>query len=403
MKFHRTTLANGLTIIGEERPSAVSAALGFFVKTGARDETAEVSGVSHFLEHMMFKGTDKRTALDINYELAGMGAQANAYTSEERTVYYAAVLPEYVPAALELFSDMLRPKLDVSEFDMEKKVILEEIALYRDRPTPVLFEAALRQYFGGHPAGNSVLGSNESIMHLTQPQMRAYFDRRYSQRNITLAVAGNFHWEAFVSLAEKYCGHWNGEAVSREILPHTATESVLNLHKANMQRSHVVLLSPGPSTADPDRYAAEVLVTMLGDSSGSRVFWELYDKGLADSVSIDNEEMDGTGLLMAYASASPNMLEKVEEILRGIFTTPEKFTDDDLAIAKTKLGTRIVLQAESSMRRLMSIGVDWLERGEYLEMDKEYESIKAVDRKAIGRLIERFPSSPITTVRMLPE
>ena len=143
LKFKSTVLKNGLRVVGEQRSSAVSSALGFFVKTGARDEEADVSGVSHFLEHMMFKGTEKRSALDITYQLGAMGAQANAYTSEENTVYYAAVLPEYFSDALELLSDMLRPALTEEEFKVEKKVILEEIALYQDRPTHVLFEASV--------------------------------------------------------------------------------------------------------------------------------------------------------------------------------------------------------------------------------------------------------------------
>ena len=143
MDFKKYTLENNLTLLGEVNPHAKSVALGFFVKTGARDETADVSGVSHFLEHMMFKGTEKRSALDVTYDLGNLGAQANAFTSEENTVYYASVLPEYFEDTLELLSDMLRPSLSQEEYDVEKKVILEEIALYQDHPMHILFEASM--------------------------------------------------------------------------------------------------------------------------------------------------------------------------------------------------------------------------------------------------------------------
>jgi predicted Zn-dependent peptidase len=402
MKFYQTQLANGLQIIAEERPGAVSSALGFFVRTGARDETGEESGVSHFLEHMMFKGTETRSALDINFQLGAMGAQANAYTSEEKTVYYAAILPEYFPQALELFSDMLRPKLDAGEFDTEKKVILEEIALYQDRPSHIIFEAALREHFRGHSAGNSVLGTLDSVGALSRDGMQAYFDRRYTPANIILAGSGNFSWEEFVALAEKYCGHWRGDKPPRDRRPHVPQVSRHELSKENMQRAHICLVGDGPSTRDPERIAAQVLSTILGDSSGSRVFWELIDKGLADSASIDGEEMDGTGIIVGYASTNVENVTEVENILRNILQSPGTFSDADLERAKTKIGTRLVLQGESSMRRLMSIGIDFLEREEYLDVESELRLVQAVTRRSIEDLLARYDFSPKTAVTLLP-
>ncbi|MFN8389069.1 MAG: pitrilysin family protein [Bdellovibrionota bacterium] len=403
MKFFQTELKNGLTIIGEQRPTAVSSALGFFVRTGARDETPEIAGVSHFLEHMMFKGTEKRTALDINYQLGALGAQANAYTSEEKTVYYTGILPEYFPEGLELFSDMLRPKLDPTEFDTEKKVILEEIALYLDRPHHIIFEAALQAHFQGHPAGNSVLGTLQSVGAVTRDQMKTYFDARYTPANIVLVGSGNFDWNHMVELAEKYCSHWTGGRPPRDNRPHSPTSSETVLKKDNMQRAHLCMLAPGPSMTDESRFAAQVLSVILGDSSGSKVFWELVDKGLVDSASIDGEEMDGTGIVIAYASVSPENIDVVEGKLRGILADAANFTDAELARAITKIGTRLVLQGESSMRRLMSVGVDYLERGEYLDIETELKLVRAVTRKSINTLLERFPIQPTTTVRLLPE
>src|ERR1043166_3006593 len=215
LTFKHTQLKNGLDIIAEVNDSAYSAAVGFMVKTGSRDESPAVSGVSHFLEHMMFKGTAKRNSQQVNEEFDAMGAKNNAFTSNEVTCYWAQVLPEFTERALELLSDMMRPALRDDDFNMEKKVILEEIALYLDRPAHVLFEAIMADHFEKHPMANSVLGSKESVGALSREQMKDYFDSRYGPGNMALAAAGNIDFDAFMQLAEKYCGHWPTVSVQR--------------------------------------------------------------------------------------------------------------------------------------------------------------------------------------------
>src|SRR5947209_20604230 len=180
MKFLRESLPNGLTVIGEQNPAALSMAAGYFARTGARDEAPQVSGVSHFLEHMAFKGSARRSADDVNREFDEIGAQYNAFTSEENTVYYGAVLPEFQERSLDLLTDMMRPALRTDDFDVEKNVILEEIALYQDRPQFTVMVQARETFFDKHPLGHSVLGTPESIGALQQDQMREYFQRRYA-------------------------------------------------------------------------------------------------------------------------------------------------------------------------------------------------------------------------------
>src|SRR5262245_42632464 len=188
MAFHTHVLKNGLRIIAETIPSARSTAIGFFVRTGSRDETAEVSGVSHFLEHMVFKGTPRRTALEVNIDFDKIGANYNAFTSEENTVFYAGILPEYLPQAVDILADILRPSLRGEDFDMEKKVIIEEIGMYDDQPNWCAYDYAKKAFFNGHPLGNSVLGTVGSITALQRDQMQAYYDRRYVAPNITVAA-----------------------------------------------------------------------------------------------------------------------------------------------------------------------------------------------------------------------
>src|SRR5262249_36163162 len=190
MHFHQTTLSNGLQVIAELNDRAHSVAAGFFVKTGSRDESSDVAGVSHFLEHMTFKGTARRDALAGNRDFDRVGAKHNAQTSEEDNVYHVTCLPEYLPPSFDVLSDILRPTLRDEDFETEKQVIIEEIRMYLDNPMSVAYEAAKAAHYGGHPLGNSILGTVDSISSMTADQMREYFARRYSPANIVLAFAG---------------------------------------------------------------------------------------------------------------------------------------------------------------------------------------------------------------------
>ena len=217
MEFLKHTLPNGLEIVAECNAAAYSTALGFFVNTGARDETDGAAGVSHFLEHMVFKGTPRRSADDVNREFDEMGAHYNAFTNEENTVFYAAVLPEHQDRAVDLLADILRPSLREDDFQTEKKVILEEIQMYEDQPPFGADDKCRALYYGSHPLGRSVLGTAKSIGDLSAEAMRDYFRRRYSPGNIVLAGAGQIDFDALVAAAERCCGSWKREATSRQV------------------------------------------------------------------------------------------------------------------------------------------------------------------------------------------
>jgi len=189
MPFHSTTLSNGLQVVAELNDQAHSIAAGFFVKAGSRDESAEIAGLSHFLEHMVFKGTPRRDALAVNRDFDRVGAKHNAQTSEEDTVYHVTCLPEYLPKAFDVLADILRPSLREDDFETEKKVIIEEIKMYLDNPMSVAYDAAKAAHFGSHPLGQSILGSVDSISAMTAAQMRRYFSAKYSPSNIVLAFA----------------------------------------------------------------------------------------------------------------------------------------------------------------------------------------------------------------------
>ncbi|MCP4453149.1 MAG: insulinase family protein, partial [Planctomycetes bacterium] len=250
MEFKEKTLSNGLQLIGEVNAHAKSAAVGFFVKSGSRDETPEVSGVSHFLEHMMFKGTEKMSALEVNAAFDATGAQFNAFTSEEQTVYYASVLPEYVARVTSLWIDLMRPSLRDEDFDLEKNVIKEEIAMYQDMPNFEVMDRCRSLHFQSHPCGNSVLGTVDSIDALTSQQMRDYFSQRYAPNNMVLVWAGNFQWDEMVDLAEQGSASWQAQAVARPLSHSSGSFKTDRTVQRKMAREHICLMSHGISFQD---------------------------------------------------------------------------------------------------------------------------------------------------------
>ncbi len=228
MNFQQTTLPNGLEIVAECDENAYSTAVGFFVKTGARDETDQISGVSHFLEHMVFKGTPHRSADDVNREFDEMGADYNAFTSEENTVYHAAVLPEYQNRAVELLADIMRPSLRDEDFNTEKQVIIEEIRMYDDQPPFGVDDKCRAAFFGDHPLGRSVLGTVDTVGGLSVDAMRSYFGERYAPHNIALVGTGRIDFSALIDTADKACGNWASSKTRRSYpLPRRAKSSRL--------------------------------------------------------------------------------------------------------------------------------------------------------------------------------
>src|SRR5258705_13943498 len=217
LEFHKHVLPNGLEVGAEANGDAHSASVGFFVRTGARDESDDVAGVSHFLEHMCFKGTPRRSADDVNREFDEIGAHYNAFTSEECTVYYASVLPEYQEPSVDILADILRPSLRPDDFNMEKKVILEEIQMYLDQASFGMDDRIKQLNMGRHPLAKSVLGTSQSVGDLTTEQMRSYFASRYSADNVFVVAAGKVNFDALVEQVAKRCSDWKSQGARREV------------------------------------------------------------------------------------------------------------------------------------------------------------------------------------------
>ena len=404
MKFREHRLDNGLEIIAECNPAAYSAALGFFVKTGSRDESDEMSGISHFLEHMAFKGTPTRTAADVNRELDELGANGNAFTSEEQTVYFISVLPEYQDGAIDLLCDIMRPSLRDDDFEMEKHVILEEIAKYDDQPPFGAHEKSMAVHFRDHPLARSVLGTLASVSKLTPAQMRSYFEVQYAPNNMTLAAAGNVDFAKLMRLAEEKCGNWRPRPVERPTPPagdNTDFELVPN-DVASLQ--YVIQIANGPSATDPSRHAARVLSTVLGDDSGSRLFWKLIDTGRAECAILSSYEYQEAGIFMSMLSGAPEDTAENLQIMIDTLREVEAdgITSDELVQAQNKICSHIVLQSERPMNRLFSLGENWLQRRQYTPVAEMIEDCREVTCQHVREVLEKHPLTRHSTVSVGP-
>ncbi len=403
LTFQHKQLANGLTVIAECNDDAHTSAVGYFVKTGTRDEDKPLMGVSHFLEHMMFKGTARRSADDVNREFDEIGANYNAFTSHEMTVYFAQVLPEYLPRAIDLLGDMLRPALRQDDFDMEKQVIIEEIGMYDDRPMWRLHDTLLEEYFAEHPLSYRVLGTKDSVSDLTAQQMRGYFEQRYSPDNITVSAAGRIDFDQLVDDVERIAGHWTPTGAARSYTAPQPAPHDRKLVDPKVNRHYIAMMCPAPSAQDERRYVSKVLTDVLGDSEGSRLYWALVDPGLADEADLSFLPYDQAGAYFAYASCDPKRADQVETML---LETIDQFVDnveaDEIERAKNKVATSATLSGENPGGRMRGLGGQWTYLGEYRSLAEELEQIMAVTVDDVKQLIHDMPFQPRTIVRMGP-
>ena len=403
VEFHHATLANGLTIIAEADPEAHSAAVGMFVRTGARDEAPEVMGVSHFLEHMMFKGTAKRTAEDVNRDFDAIGARYNAYTSSEVTCFHAQVLPERLSEATEILADILRPALRDPDFESERGVILEEMAMYKDNPFWVLYEAVSEKRYGAHPLGHRVLGTPDTVGSMTPAQMRAYFEQRYSADNAVLALAGAVDFEKSVEELESLCGGWATTKPQRDHGEVASTGGEVTLTDERINRAYMIALSPAPGIQDERRYAARMLSSVLGAPANSRLHWALIETGIAEEAEAAYDAHDHAGDMFVYASCAPDRLAQVREIMdREIGGLVESLTEKDLELLRNRIATAATLAGERPEGRMQRIGRLWTYLRGWTSLEEELGMINAVTLDDLRAVFEEFPFEPRTVGTLTP-
>ncbi|MEM6469804.1 MAG: pitrilysin family protein [Planctomycetota bacterium] len=409
-EFKQATLSNGLRIVAETDPRGYSMSLGYFVRAGSRNELDPQSGLSHFLEHMMFKGTSRRSAEDVNRELDELGGQSNAYTSEEQTAYYATVLPKFQHRIVDLLTDMLEPELDEKEFEIEKKVILEEIAKYEDQAPFGGFERAMEIHFSPRGLGRRVLGTDASIRSMTASRLQDYFRFRYRPENIVVAATGNLDFDDLVSDLESRTASWSARAGEEHLpddIPNELPEGISledTIEVPDAMQAYWVGIGPGPSSNDPNRHAARLLASMLGDEGGSRFFWELIDTGRAEVATCWPQEFSDDGAWLTYLVCVPDdlelnrkfMFDLIEHLVRDGVAQPEL----DQAINKTVAG--YIMQSERPSNRMFSIGSRMLMHDEYTTLDETLERVRAVTADEIADVAARYLSSLPTGITTRP-
>ncbi len=374
-----------------------------FVRTGTRDEPRELMGVSHFLEHMMFKGSKTRRADEVNEAFDRIGARNNAFTSHELTAYHAHTVPEHTLHALGLVADLLRPALRQEDFDQERGVILEEIAMYEDNPFWTVYERVQEAYFGEHPLGFRVLGTPESIQSLRCASMQGYFQERYAPSNTVVAAAGNIDFEALVRKAEEETAQWNSPGVPRSYPPHITHEAKFTVEDKRATRAYMMFAWPGPDQSDQRRYAASMCAYILGGQDGSRLYWSLMEPGIAAHATTEHQGHDRCGQVIGAVVCSSEDRERASDIfMKECAALQDSLSDADLTRARSMVATAVALAGESPSGRMRRLGMKLSATGEYRSLEDELRSIQALTLRDLRECLSAFPMKPVVSGCVLP-
>jgi predicted Zn-dependent peptidase len=398
----RSEYASGLRVITEEMPGTRSVAFAVWVDVGSRDERPSIAGSSHFLEHLLFKGTKRRTARQIAEGFDAMGGDLNAFSAKEYTCYYCRVLDGDLPTAVEHMSDMLQNSvLARADFEAERQVILEEIHMHEDDPGDLIHDLFAETLWHGHPLGRSVLGSKETIGTVKRDQVKRFYERQYRPPHFVVAAAGNLSHERLCALLEANMD--TGERLSTGGQPRVRSggdvprpSGATLVKRRTTEQAHICLGTSAFSRRDPERFAFGVVNSVLGGGMSSRLFQEVREKrGLAYSVYSYHSMFAETGLFCAYAGTTPSKAEEVLDIMRGQVEAMAEggLTDDELARAKGHMKGSLVLALEDTSGRMSRIGKSEISHGESLSVDEVLRRIDAVTREeaeaAAGKVFTR--------------
>jgi len=396
LSVRRTVLPSGLRIVTEEISSVRSAAVGIWVNVGSRDETPAVAGASHFLEHLLFKGTKTRTALEISSSIESVGGEMNAFTGKEYTCFYARVIDTDLPMAIDVISDLITSSLvTATDVDAERKVVLEEIAMRDDDPSDLVHDLFSDAYYGDTQLGRSILGSVESINEMSRKSVFNYYKKRYVPQDLVVAVAGNIKHKTVVAMIEK--------ALSRDGFLDVTGVPQVRLNKAvkvkdqrsvglitrKTEQAHMFYGLAGVSREDDRRFTMGILSAALGGGMSSRLFQEIREKrGLAYSVYSYAQQFAGSGLLGFYAGCHPAKAIEVVEIIREVLhdVSENGMTAEEIARAKGAVKGSLVLSQEDSGSRMSNIGKSEIVYGEVMSFDEILKKISEVTPVAVRQL-----------------
>jgi|UniRef100_UPI00404A9FF3 predicted Zn-dependent peptidase len=400
MSVKRSVHSSGLRIVTEEVPSVRSAAVGIWVNVGSRDEAPATAGASHFLEHLLFKGTTSRTALEISSSIESVGGEMNAFTSKEYTCFYARVIDTDLPMAIDVVSDLITSSIVTAlDVDAERKVVLEEIAMRDDDPSDLVHDLFSDTYYGDTAIGRPILGTIDSIKGMSRNTVFNYYKKKYLPQDLVVAVAGNIKHKRVVAMVEEAlsCDNFLDELGAPVLRPNTPVknskqQSVGLLYKKSEQ-AHMFYGMEGVARADDRRFAMGVLSAALGGGMSSRLFQEIREKrGLAYSVYAYAQQFAGSGVLGFYAGCNPTKAIEVVEIIRSVLSdvADNGMTHEEIERAKGAVRGSLVLSQEDSGSRMSRIGKNEIVYGQVMDFDDILKAISRVSATDIREIAGEF-------------
>ena len=388
------TLDNGLKIVLEDIPYVRSIAFGIWINTGSRCERADENGVSHFIEHLMFKGTKKRTSKDIAEEMDAMGGQINAFTTKEYTCYYTRTLDRHFSRALDVLSDMiLNSRFDDNDIIREREVIEEEIDMYLDAPEELVHDALEEAIWKETSLGMPICGTNESLAKMDSRVIRDYYNRTYRPQNAVLAVTGNFEKNEMLEKLKAVFGEWDNKGYKQaEYAQATYIPTVLTINK-DVEQVHMCFTFKSPKRDSRHRYSLAVLNTLFGGGMSSRLFQKIREEeGLVYTIYSYTSAYSDTGIMTVYACSSP---QKAENVVNSVFKEikrlkTERIEDKLIEVTKEQIISNYIISSESTVNRLSSNGGGMVLSGKILPMEEILEKMETVDYGAVKEAIDEI-------------
>ncbi|HEY6485691.1 MAG TPA: pitrilysin family protein [Candidatus Cybelea sp.] len=387
--YKKTTLPNGIRVLTETMPGFRSATVGIWADVGSASEPHQRRGISHLVEHMLFKGTPRRSARQIAETMDGVGGNLNAFTDKETTCYYAKVIDRHVPLALDVLADMfLHSTFDPAELDKEQKVILEEIKMYEDAPDELIHDIFLQTMWSGSNLGEPTIGFAETVVAITPDDLRAHMRAHYAPNSVIVAAAGNIEHDRFVELVDGEFKEFGGiSAASTPEEP--ATTPGRHVREKDSEQAYVVLGTRGVTIRDERRYALSVLDTVLGGGMSSRLFQEIREKrGLVYSVYSFQAAYRGAGLFGVYAGTSPGNVQSCVDLIVAEFDRirAEPIGRDEFVLAQEHVKGNLTLSLESTSSRMIRLGRNELALGRYVSTEEVERRIDAVTPEEVAEL-----------------
>jgi predicted Zn-dependent peptidase len=398
MDVRKKEMRNGLVVVSEVMPHLRSVSLGVWVKCGSRYEGTENVGISHFIEHLLFKGTQTRSAADIAKAIDSVGGQLDAFTEKEYIGFYARVLDEHLPFAFELMSDIvLNPAFPIREMQRERNVIFEEINMVEDTPQELILDLYMERFWKGHPLGQPISGTKESVANISRNDVRMFFKKNYNASSIVIAVAGNVRHQKVTRLAERYFGRLEpGIPVNPGPPPKTHAGRHIR-RKANLEQTHICLGTVSPPVASEERYCSHLLSNILGGGMSSRLFQNIREKrGLVYSIYSMLNLYHDAGSLAIYAGTAPeNSSEVVELVLKELGRLKTQLvSSQELKRAKENVKGSVMLSLESSSSRMAHLAQQIIYYGRYYQPEEILEAVERVTAREIRNLANKsFDSS----------